>query len=231
LNAVWKMAGTMGRTMAAALWLWLAFAGAAHALDSRYKLADFHHDIWNGKDGAPADVSAMAQSADGWLWLGTYHGLYRFDGRRFEKYAPQTGEKLLSQGISALWAGDDGELWIGYLSGGMSVLRDGKLRHIAPQRLDTPVTATYNMARDPDGSMWVATNGGLLRYVNGEWRKIGAESGLNAKPARDIALDHYGRLWVLGDRFYVLDRNTGAFHAAGTGDSASLVTEAPDGRA
>jgi signal transduction histidine kinase/ligand-binding sensor domain-containing protein len=217
--------------MAAALWLWLAFAGAAHALDSRYKLADFHHDIWNGKDGAPADVSAMAQSADGWLWLGTYHGLYRFDGRRFEKYAPQTGEKLLSQGISALWAGDDGELWIGYLSGGMSVLRDGKLRHIAPQRLDTPVTATYNMARDPDGSMWVATNGGLLRYVNGEWRKIGAESGLNAKPARDIALDHYGRLWVLGDRFYVLDRNTGAFHAAGTGDSASLVTEAPDGRA
>jgi signal transduction histidine kinase/ligand-binding sensor domain-containing protein len=223
------LALAMARLLAAAL-LSLAFGGGAHALDSRYKLADFHHDIWTGKDGAPVDVSAVTQTNDGWLWLGTYHGLYRFDGHRFEKYAPPAGEKLLSQGISALWADDNGELWIGYLSGGMSVLRDGRLRHIAPQRLDTPVTATYNMARDADGSMWVATNGGLMRYTNGAWQKIGAESGLNATPARDVVVDHYGRLWVLGDKFYVLDRNTRKFHPAGTVDGANLVTVAPDGR-
>jgi signal transduction histidine kinase/ligand-binding sensor domain-containing protein len=223
------VAVAMARALAAAL-MWLAFAGAAHALDGGYKLVDFHHDIWTGREGAPADVSSMTQTNDGWLWLGTYHGLYRFDGHRFEKYAPQTGEKLLSQGISALWADDNGELWIGYLSGGMSVLRDGKLRHIAAQRLDTPVTATYNMARDADGSMWVATNGGLIRYFNGAWQKIGAASGLNATPARDVVIDHYGRLWVLGDKFYVLDRGTGKFHAAGAGGGDNLVTEAPDGR-
>lgn len=219
----------IARLLAVAL-LCMLFANGAQALDSSYRLADFHHDIWTGKNGAPADVSVVTQSTDGWIWLGTYHGLYRFDGRRFEKYAPQTGEKLLSQGISALWADDNGELWIGYLSGGMSILRDGVLRHIAPQRLDTPVTATYNMARDLDGGMWVATNSGLLHYVDGAWRAIGAESGLTAKPARDVVLDHYGRLWVLGEKFYLLERGTGRFHVADTGGNPSFVTEAPDGR-
>jgi hypothetical protein len=50
---------------------------------TRTSLADYHHDIWTGKDGAPGEISAMAQTADGWLWIGSSHGLYRFDGVRF----------------------------------------------------------------------------------------------------------------------------------------------------
>src|SRR5450830_883962 len=56
------------------------FIPSAWALDSKVALSDYHHDIWTGKDGAPAEVSAMAQTVDGWLWIGSSNGLYRFDG-------------------------------------------------------------------------------------------------------------------------------------------------------
>src|ERR1700751_2805584 len=78
------------RVLEVCLFLALACSCAA-ALDSDRTIAQFAHTAWGPKDGAPSVVKALAQSTDGYLWLGSPDGLYRFDGVVFERYRPQSG--------------------------------------------------------------------------------------------------------------------------------------------
>ena len=105
--------------------LFLAFAcSCAAALDSGRRIAQFAHTAWGQKDGAPSVVRALAQSADGYLWLGSSDGLYRFDGVVFERYRPQSGGQFPAQYVTSLLALPNGDLWIGFRSGEISLLRN-----------------------------------------------------------------------------------------------------------
>src|SRR5229473_4399262 len=65
-------------------------------------------------DGAPYSI---AQTADGYLWIGGANGLLRFDGVRFVPWSPPLGKQLPSPVVAALLAARDGSLWLGTLSG------------------------------------------------------------------------------------------------------------------
>jgi hypothetical protein len=88
-------------------------------------IGQFQHTAWGPKDGAPSVVTALAQSADGYLWLGSSDGLYRFDGVVFEHYQPQSGGPFPAQGVLSLLTLPNGDLWIGFRSGPISLLRHG----------------------------------------------------------------------------------------------------------
>src|SRR5580700_5129867 len=84
------------------LWLCLMVcAGSASLLaqTSDRTIGQFVHTAWSAKDGAPTDVYALAQTTDGFLWLGTTRGLYRFDGISFELYEPQSGPTFISKKV------------------------------------------------------------------------------------------------------------------------------------
>ena len=73
------------------------------------------HRSWGEKDGYPGQPWAMAQTTDGFLWLGTLDGLFRFDGTHFERYVSRSGDELPEAGaVTSLLAVPDGSLWIGY---------------------------------------------------------------------------------------------------------------------
>ena len=74
------------------------------------------HESWTFKDGAPDAVWALAQTADGYLWLGAPSGLFRFDGTRFELFRSPFGDQLLTNNIQLLFAPATGGLWVGYVS-------------------------------------------------------------------------------------------------------------------
>ena len=59
--------------------------------DDAGSIAQMYHSAWTARDGLRGIVSALAQTADGFLWVGTTEGLYRFDGMTFEAYKPETG--------------------------------------------------------------------------------------------------------------------------------------------
>jgi signal transduction histidine kinase/ligand-binding sensor domain-containing protein len=206
-----------------------AVLGQAWAFDGA-RLKDYHHDIWSAKDGAPGDITTMTQTRDGWIWLGTGSGLYRFDGARFEKFVPPPGQQLFGSNITNLWAADNGDLWISYLTGGMSLLHQGRLSVVAEDKADSPVRA-YNMEMDRDGSVWAAAFRGLCHYVDGKWRLLGPESGFPGPQAKSVFLDQAGRLWVSnGLQLYQLDRASGKFVAAGIAGNADHLAQSPDGR-
>ena len=74
------------------------------ALDSNRTIAQFAHAAWGPQDGAPSPVTALAQTSDGYLWLGGPDGLYRFDGVLFERYEPQSGGSFAVRTVSSLLA-------------------------------------------------------------------------------------------------------------------------------
>jgi signal transduction histidine kinase/ligand-binding sensor domain-containing protein len=215
---------------ALALTLMLLAAAPAQALDPAVPITAYHHDIWTSREGAPREVDTMAQTADGWLWLGTVTGLHRFDGVQFEAFKPAPGEGLLGKRITSLTALPNGDLWIGYTFGGLSRLRGGHLQHYASGP-GNPIGATYNLAVESDDSIWVASTTGLMHYSGGRWEKIGADWSYPTARAEFVHLDQYGQLWVAdGKALYVLDRATRRFRPTGHSATAPLLLESPDGR-
>src|SRR5271167_4580931 len=60
----------------------------AFALDRDRSIAQSYYTFWSEKDGAPGEITALAQTQDGYLWIGSERGLFRFDGVKFEEYSP-----------------------------------------------------------------------------------------------------------------------------------------------
>ncbi len=82
----------------------------AKALDPQKLISQFTHTSWTAKDGVPGPVRAIAQTPDGYLWLGTEAGLYRFDGLHFVAWEPGSGEQILGSSVWSLCTSRDGGL-------------------------------------------------------------------------------------------------------------------------
>ncbi len=173
----------------------LLFSQGAAALAPA--LEHYTRSIWTSKEGLPGSIHMMAQTPDGWLWLATSNGLYRFDGLRFHPLAAGNGVRLLSNRITALTAEPDGSLYIGYENHGLSVLHaDGRLEHLAPAGKDSPVANAVAIARDSHGTVWAATSRGLMRLEGGRWTDTAREQGFPDGPALKLILDAGGGVWA-----------------------------------
>ena len=106
------------------------FATAGFALDPQKSITQFAHTVWTEKDVAPADIEAITQTKDGYLWLGTWNGLFSFDGIRFARFEPRAGEDLPAKAIRNLLATRDGSLRIVFTSGDIYRLREGERQHV-----------------------------------------------------------------------------------------------------
>src|SRR6185295_18979032 len=96
------------------------------ALDSKRELSQFSHEVWLTENGLPQNtVHAIAQTRDGYVWIGTEEGLARFDGVKFTDFDKQNTPQLKSNYIRTLLADRQGALWIGTAQG-LIQMRDGK---------------------------------------------------------------------------------------------------------
>jgi PAS domain S-box-containing protein len=153
------------------------------------------HDSWTFKEGAPADVACLAQTNDGFLWLGA-NGLSRFDGTRFESFSSPFGDRLLSTGLHSLFAPPSGGLWIGYTFGGFSFLDKGRVTNYGGQ-IASSSGSVWGFAQDRDGIVWAATSSGLWRFDHSGWQPIRVEWNVPAGLVTQVGFDQKGILWAL----------------------------------
>ncbi|MFZ6733561.1 sensor histidine kinase [Undibacterium sp. Ji42W] len=160
-------------------------------------LADYTHTAWNGLNGAPNDVLKFAQTTDGWLWIATPTGLFRFDGVRFERMDKVQGQPLQSSNVLGLLGSPDGSLWVGYRFGGISVFKNNTVRTYT-EADGLPGGTIMSMTMGPDGSIWAATREGLAVLLPAAQRfsRVGTEMGLPQFMARQILFDKAGVQWV-----------------------------------
>lgn len=170
----------------------LLFCDCAWSLGSDLTLPQLNHKEWTIAEGAPREVSALAQTTDGTLWVGGTTGLSRFDGIQFVHYPQPADEPLQSTDISALTASPDGGLWIGFRFGGVSFLRDGRITRY-DKREGLPGGTIQEFVFDRDGTLLVAAMGGLARLQGTRWQRIASES---IPTALGALVDRAGTLWV-----------------------------------
>jgi len=161
-------------------------------------------------DDVPAHlVSALAQDADGFLWIGTQGGLVRYDGYTFRTYRtnPRDPAALGGAYVRALRASADGRLWAGTFADGVSIYdpatdRFTQLRHTAGDASTVAHNRVEGLAEERDGHMWIATYGGLDRFdprsgAIEHFRHDPAQpSSLADDRTRGILVSRDGRVWV-----------------------------------
>jgi signal transduction histidine kinase/ligand-binding sensor domain-containing protein len=117
----------------AATALLLGFAWPAAALEPSTPLANLGRQAWAMENGLPQNtVQALAQTKDGFLWLGTEAGLVRFDGIEFETYDRNSTPALPGSDIRCLLVARDGALWIG-TNAGLVQWKDGAAKTYTTQ--------------------------------------------------------------------------------------------------
>ncbi len=185
---------------------------------------------WTARDGAPTGIQAMAQSADGYLWVGSTTGLFRFDGVQFERVG--FGDKQLSSNIFALWAPPDGGLWVGYGFGGATFIRDGQITHYS-QAEGLPRGSVLYFVKDAAGRLWAGTTRGFFYLHDGKW--VAPDATWNAPRRLDWGLaDGEGGLWAISGRAVVTLRpGTRRFEEIGVvlpdTNTRSSLNRSPDG--
>jgi len=151
-------------------------------------------DLRDDRAGLPQNsVQAIAQTTDGYIWLGTQQGVARFDGARFTILDRQSRPALEQPYVWALEADPRGGLWIGTEEGGLSHLKDGRITKI--QGLPSPWVRSLHV--DPTGTLWIGTQGGgLARLRNGSVEPVSLVAGMEPKNIYAFADDDRGNVWV-----------------------------------
>ncbi len=163
------------------------------ALDPQRAITQFVHNSWTEKDGAPNNVRALAQTQDGYLWIGSTAGLFRFDGVRFTIFEPPAEEAFPATRVRGLLAARDGALWIVWAGGAVSRLQNG---HSTSYSEQNGLPAAEALVEADDGTIVAATVKGVSRFKRGTWKDETEESNFPGKQARQLYFDKNGILWV-----------------------------------
>ena len=126
--------------------------------------APFIVDSWSAESGLPdSEVISIIQAHDGYLWLGTLHGLVRFDGTKFTVFNVNNTPGLSSDRIVYLFEDNQTNLWIGTESAGLSVIKKGVITNFAGETVGAG-RKVMNAEEDTSGDIWFYTHEGLFQY-------------------------------------------------------------------
>jgi signal transduction histidine kinase/ligand-binding sensor domain-containing protein len=192
-------------------------------------LAQMDHAMWTARDGAPQNIRALAQAADGTLWIGADAGLFNFDGRTFTAVRAPKGEPQLPDApVYSICITKDGAVWVGFLYGATTRLAHGHVTLFTAVE-KTPIRLIDHLSQAADGSIWgVANQSKLVRF--------GTDLAWHIEPTPTdgrvfFFIDSSNVLWLVqGGRLYRRPLPESAYTATDVhADLALGFTEARDG--
>ena len=170
------------------------------ALNPDRHITQFGHTAWRIQDGFfGGPVRCITQTTDGYIWIGTEAGLFRFDGVRFVSSSSQEGGQLPSAVITALLGTRDGGLWIG---------TDAGLAHLVNHHLTTYLKDAgliTSILQDRNGEIWIVRHRPgdnpqpLCQVIGPGVHCYGSKDGVPAFDVGPLAQDASGNLWIGGD--------------------------------
>lgn len=171
---------------------------AASPPDTQRPEAANAYEIWHADaDWQQHHISALVQTRDGYLWLGTYFGLLRFDGAQCRVFDEANSPGLANALITSLYEDRRGVLWIGHKTGDVTRYREGRFEKVA---LDSswPKGVVETIFEDAQGRVWMLSgNRSLCRL---EEPLCLAVPG-NASTTRQVSLASTaeGEVWLIFD--------------------------------
>ncbi len=159
----------------------LLLANPAYAIDPQRTLSQYIRDRWDSERGFPGGaVHAIAQTPDGYLWIGTEKGLVRFDGLSFLLFQQATPSSMAIGPVLGLAADSDGNLWLRLQSTKVLRYRDGKFEP-GHDEVEFSITAMYN---NWNGDFLLSSlTYGPLRYAGGRFATLLSQEELPSAQA------------------------------------------------
>ncbi|QIP14365.1 histidine kinase [Spirosoma aureum] len=118
---------------------------------------------FSANDGLPSSYCfASLQDRDGYLWVGTYGGVGRFDGATFKNFTVNNG--LVNNQALSLFQDKDQNIWIGTFNG-ISIWKQGRFQNITSAG-NVPIERVFGITQDRDGRIWATSAQGLLCFDN-----------------------------------------------------------------
>lgn len=155
------------------------------------------HGVWNTENGLPQNsVTAILQSRDGYLWVGTFGGLARFDGVKFTVFDTGNSPGLKSNRIITLYEDREGALWVGTEQAGLSRYFRGTFTTYTTKE-GLPDNYINSLAEDAEGCLWVATSNGLARLAGGRFTSYTTRDGLADNRILLVKAGRDDSLWVV----------------------------------
>ena len=193
----------------------LGFAAGA----GESQLPNFFPRSWKTEEGLPDNaVTAVVQTRDGYLWVGTYGGLARFDGVHFKVFNSAGTPALQSDRVTSLFEDAQGTLWIGHERGDLTCYRDGKFEAQAVHETGARRKITA-IGADQDGDIWMLNEEGTLVRA-----RDGATCALpNNDGVAQLAQDGRGRLWVASGGQLATEQNGQLSLLTNTNDSPNGI--------
>jgi len=177
----------------------------ACALDPAWITSQYLRDRWDSNNGfVGGQVNAIAQTKDGYLWIGAERGLYRYDGHRFVVVGQQNSEPPEIKSVLGLAAEDNGDLWIRMEGPNLWRYQNGTLRDVLSdnglREKDLTTEHVTAMSRCDDGSILFSlrspTFNGLYRYRNGKLEALTSRDVLRNDIVVSVALTADGTVWL-----------------------------------
>lgn len=179
---------------------------------------------WQREQGLPQNfIRALAQTRDGYLWIGSDEGIARFDGVRFTSFGLPEG--LRNSRVTALLGDHRGWLWIG-TAGGLTQLQNGQFTTVTDHNSQPtdPVTA---LAEDDLGRVWVGTDSGLVIWQNGNLAELAGAGIFKGKSVTALFKDQAGHMWVGAAGAGVFDFNGSEFTPVPGNESINELLQDP----
>jgi signal transduction histidine kinase/ligand-binding sensor domain-containing protein len=155
---------------------------------------NFTTRVWLRENGLPQNkVSSVIQTHDGYLWVGTYNGLARFDGVRFVCYDSGNTPELSDSLITSLFEDKDGTIWIGHETGEVTTYAQG---HFEPAGANVhwAKKKILDIGADESGDVWLFNEDGLLARVR-DGLVLTPESGVRTN-VMEMTRSGRGTIWV-----------------------------------
>lgn len=152
---------------------------------------------YNAENGLPTgEANAILQTQDGFIWIGSYGGLIRYDGKSFKNFSTQKGT-LESSSIRALYESEDGTLYIGTNDMGVYLYRDDTFIQAAYKDGEDDFYSVRSFTETSDGTIYVGTTSGLAKLQEDDKEvTLSAVSGTAGDIIYDLACDSNDVLWA-----------------------------------
>ncbi|MBQ1491527.1 MAG: HD domain-containing protein, partial [Blautia sp.] len=190
------------KTALTGLFLGLAIAGAflseRSALASSFSDSSFNdyvQTVYSTSNGLPCgEANAIAMTGDGIVWIGTYAGLYRYNGREFRWM-----DKFDSvRNVNCLYVDEEGRLWIGTNDNGLSIMIKEQVVNVIDQKKGLPNNSVKSIIKSSDGYYYIGTTGSMqILTLNCGLKRVGNLSEVTY--ADHVAADENGNVVAINN--------------------------------
>lgn len=163
------------------------------AAENTEVFGDYVVTIYNEQNGLPTgEANVVIQTSDGYIWIGSYGGLIRYDGTNFVNYSIEENG-ITSSSIRSLFEDSAGRLFIGTNDAGVFVYENNEFIKIKGPE-DHSFLCIRDFVEGEDGVIYAASNSGLARITDKELTPV-SDDVLSGNIVYSVAVDPYARVW------------------------------------